>query len=210
MEQQPESQNKVMLVKRGGEVPGNAVLMSDQDVLQYQLNRIQKFQPQREMTVFNYSTYIIGATVGLSSLVIVSTMRKNFNLGGLSKGLTYGPSLLVPASCAGVAHDLIIKHRILLGQEPCATCVTLRSGVIQTLAGVCYPLLISFLTCIPVARKNYTLPLPQSAVGLGYFKLVKQVSPKSLVLLQLILGNLLVGSYFAYKESDLFLHYFSS
>ncbi|KAK0066565.1 complex I assembly factor TMEM126B mitochondrial [Biomphalaria pfeifferi] len=210
MEKEVKDLGGPVLVKRGDVIPSGAVPMSDNEVLEFQLNRVKHFQPQSQMVPYNYCNYIIGTAVALSSLVIISTMRRNFQLGGLSKGLTYGPSVLLPSAMAGAWHEFGIKNKILLGREPCSVCVTLRSAAYTALLGVGYPLIVSFLACIPVARKNYTLPLASSAEGFGYVKLVKHVIPKSSVLLQLILGNFIVGSWFAHRELKLFHRHFST
>ncbi|CAL1531970.1 unnamed protein product [Lymnaea stagnalis] len=201
--------SKPVLLKRGDAVPQNAILMQDDEVLIYQMQRLKNIQPQSEVRALNYGIYTLGACAGLSGFIIASTMRRNFKLGGLRKMLTYGPTVAVCGGLAGIVHEFNVKQSILLGKESCVTCVALRSGFYQATLGVGYTFIVSFLTCVLTAREYYTLPMPQASKGMVFLRLVRQVSPTANVLLMLGLFNMFIGASLAQKEFKLFVKYFS-
>lgn len=123
--------------------------------------------------------------------------------------LTYAPSVLLPSIFSGGIHEFTIKNNILLGKESCATCVTVRSGVYHAFMGVCYPYVLSILSCLPVARQFYTLSFPSTHKGLGYMQFLKHVSPSGSVLLSLGLLNMLIGMGIARKEMLAFVNHLS-
>ncbi|XP_059142061.1 uncharacterized protein LOC131929730 [Physella acuta] len=199
--------NGPVLLKKGEAVPAYARLMSDNDVLSWQKKRIENHQPQSEIFVFKYGMHILTGVAGLSGFIINTNIRKNFRLGTLRSMFTYIPSVVLTGALAGVIHQFGIKDRVLVGKEYCSLCVSLRSGTYQSVMGVAYSFLVSFLTCLPTARENYTLPMPATQKGLGYLKLLNTISPKSSILLSLIAANMVFGCVVGQQEFSVFLNH---
>ncbi|XP_005102824.1 complex I assembly factor TMEM126B, mitochondrial [Aplysia californica] len=199
---------QAMLRKRGDILPENAVPMTDDEVYEVQMKRIEQFKPESEVRAFKYGSFLVSANVAVSGVMISNIVRQNFNLGALRRGLTYGPALFIPSIISVGIHEMAVKRSILLGKEECPLCISLRSGVLQVASGVVYPYVLSILTCLPTARDYYTLPLPASKSGTSYFKLLKQVSPSKMTMLLLALSNMFVGMWMARRELQIFHKHF--
>ena len=159
--------------------------------------------------MYQFSNYAVSASTSLSGLVIANTMRRNFRLGGLRRGLTYIPTVIISGMCAASMQEILIKRPILLGKESCPTCTAVKGGCLQMGLGVIYPYILSLLTCIPTARDYYTLQFPGRGNGNSYLQLLRQVSPKSSWMLGLALVNIYMGSFVAARQLQVFAHHLS-
>uniref|UniRef100_A0A0B6ZEV4 Transmembrane protein 126A n=1 Tax=Arion vulgaris TaxID=1028688 RepID=A0A0B6ZEV4_9EUPU len=210
MTDQSESRfQRIVALKKGEPVPKNAYQLTDKEILEIQHKRIENFQPQSEMRMLNYGNHVLGAAVTVSGLIINSIFRKNFRLGGLKVFGTYLPSSILPVLLSVGVHEFGIKNKILLGREMCSTCVSVKGGLCQAFIGLCYPYIVSILTCLPTAREYFTLPMPSTPKGVGYVRLLRHVSPTSNVILAIGLTNLMIGMAVSKMELQTFVKHLS-
>lgn len=114
---------------------------------------------------------------------------------------TYAPTVIVPTVMSALCHQLFITHPLLLGQIPaCEMCLTTRSGLMQMALGAVYPMLISPLACIALARKYNTYAVPPATQPRQVLGMMRNVFPTQGRFLILCAVNFFVGMYLADKE----------
>lgn len=154
---------------------------------------------------FTWGVGLLSSTVAVSSLIIHNMFRQRFKLGGLGRIKTYIPVVGISSLMSLGIHEFGIKHKILLGQEGCPLCISLRSSAFQVGIGLVYPYIMSILTCLPLAREYYTLPMPDKGGGKGaYLRLFRQVRPAPLPMLFLGITHAILGIKIANSEMKVF------
>ncbi|CAG5120185.1 unnamed protein product [Candidula unifasciata] len=206
------TQSKVMrpvLVRKGEALPDTVMPMTETEVLDIQNKRIEKFTPKSEMRIFQYGSHVMVATTALSAFVVNTILRKNFRLGGLKMVMSYGASVCVPSVLSAALNELYVRPKVLLGMESCPTCLSMKAAVVQSLMGLCYPFVISFVTCLTTSREYFTLDIATNSKRMGYFRLIRQVSPSSNILLALGLLNMTVGMEVARRQMKAYVQHLS-
>jgi len=194
---------EVLLIPKT-DLPDNARLLTDNEVMTIQTERVKRIKPTWESTFYEYGGYIGMATTALSGLMLEMAVRKNCRLGGLQNVMTKAAVCIMPALMTTVMHDNLIKKTIILGRQDCVWCAAAKSGVLQCAHGVLYTYSIAMLCCIPVAQKYWTFPQPKNE---SIFKLVHKLSPPRRTVLPLIGINMVVGGAMAILDVEFFNRY---
>jgi len=190
------------LLRKGETLPENAIKLTDNEMYDIQLRRIERLKSKWEMKFYTWGGYWGAGLVGLSGLMIEKSIRQNFRMGSLSGIFTKCVATVVPAVMTVTLHEMYTKKEILLGRtSECSLCSLTKSGAIQAMNGVGYTYLCALVTCWPIARDNYTLPQPGKT---GYLQLIRKVSPPAKTMLLLTGINFVAGALYARKSIIIF------
>lgn len=187
-----------------GNVPENAVLISEKEAIRMQLNTIHQWTPKNEVWPFNLGHGILGAAAAVSGMYFNYYFRKRVNLFRYAQWSTYLPSALLPAIAAPIFHSVFITTDILVGKSSCSTCVETRASVMQMVTGVIYPLILAPLASFHFANSYGTYAIPPVKTALGdvfklWWKFTKPIYPQITVLL---IFQVITAGYITKKEEE--------
>jgi transmembrane protein 126A len=88
----------------------------------------------------------------------------------------------------------------IAGYSACPLCLGTRSGLVQVVSGIGYPLILAPLLCMVSARSNYTYSVPSIKHRALFLNMLKTTFPFKTSILAVMLANLL-GTLLIYFKS---------
>ncbi|XP_050306459.1 uncharacterized protein LOC126743413 [Anthonomus grandis grandis] len=150
-----------LLKSKTKELPEDAVVLSPQDALKYQMDIVKQWHKTSDVLALRYGPYILGTTALLSGIFYNNYFRKKFMLGHLGRLSTYLPISVVPATLTAVLHtELVLKDIILLKSDQCPLCLQTRAAILQVGFSTIFPIIIGPMGCAAVAMRYGTFNLP--------------------------------------------------
>ena len=145
-----------------------------------------------------------GGTAGLSAAFIVSHYRRMFKLKNFGRISTFGGTILFTAAVADRVHTDLITNQILTGYSACPLCLGTRSGLVQVVSGIGYPLILAPLLCMVSARSNYTYSVPSIKHRALFLNMLKTTFPFKTSILAVMLANFIIGALLC--DHELFIY----
>ncbi|CAK9831635.1 hypothetical protein ANTRET_LOCUS8593 [Anthophora retusa] len=175
--------------------------INDVEATKIQIQLIKEWEPKREVWPLRYGEYILGASAGLSGLIINSIFRKKLKVLHHGLFLTTTSLALSPAFVAILNHNQLITRKFLLYKKDCLACEYLKAISLMQFASIVIPISAAPLINIGIAAKlGYRVPYMSEGRELLKFWW-NTVKPASNRLLILVLCNSLICSAIVYKQS---------
>ncbi|XP_046348262.1 transmembrane protein 126A-like isoform X2 [Haliotis rufescens] len=182
------------------DVPEGAVRMTTEEVLMHHMKVIRNWDKPLEVWPLRHGTALASATAAVGGWIINAHYRQKFRLQNYGRMASYLPAVCLPAMMTAFFHQFYVQNNILVGKYDCTVCMETRSGAVNSLLGGLYPLLLSPVSCIILARKYYTVPVPRITEPTLILNLMRKTSPMVGGLFLLVAGQFTFGMLLAERE----------
>ncbi|XP_043480355.1 uncharacterized protein LOC122510033 isoform X1 [Leptopilina heterotoma] len=140
-------------------VPKNAVLLSEDDAIDYQWKLLRNWPIKSEVWAFKYGISSLIGAAGFTGLYIGRYYRRKLKLQHYGYITTLLSTVVSASFGAGFLHVEFVMSDVLLEKTPCPVCVQTRASLLQISSGVIYPLIISpILSAMIAVRIGVRMP----------------------------------------------------
>uniref|UniRef100_A0A182PL12 Transmembrane protein 126A n=1 Tax=Anopheles epiroticus TaxID=199890 RepID=A0A182PL12_9DIPT len=108
-----------LLHKKASEIPKDAVLLSEEEAIQYFLKLVQNWENKSEVWPIIYTPGLLGAGTVCTGFFINNYYRRALKLGSYGRLSSYLPAVALPAIMATFFHSTFVLPDIVLRKEPC-------------------------------------------------------------------------------------------
>lgn len=175
------------------------------------LSFILDWKPASDMYAFHYNNIILSSSAALSAVYINYRFRRALKLRNFAFISTYTAAVCIPVVSSAVLHGLVVVKPMITRQgataSQCPVCLESKSGLIQMMGGVLYPMILSPLASIPFADRYMTIAVPSvmHEPKLVLEMIAKMLRPVSKTLLIITVAQGVLGMAVAHWEfSNLF------
>lgn len=133
--------------------------MSREAALKHQLELFSKWKPKSDVWPIIHGATISGTAAGFSGAMLNIIFRKHYALRTLAQVSTTIPNVLLPGALAYLTSS-IVMHNIVLMDIECVVCTQTRAMAYQMGFGAIYPCIMAPLSCLSVAARSLTYPVP--------------------------------------------------
>ncbi|KAJ8919120.1 hypothetical protein NQ315_012105 [Exocentrus adspersus] len=190
--------------KRLNEIPSDAVMLSEEDALNYHYKILNNWKNDSDVFAYRYGAIFLGITSSITGVYLNSHFRKKLKLFHYGKIASYLPLCTIPAFAAYLLHQQrIVRNLVLLNERQCPVCLEIRASAFQNFAGLGLPLVLTPIISLGLAHKygTYNLPL-MNHQPLELVKVVgKLAKPIKNVIFGIFIGHALLGSIVTYFEA---------
>ncbi|XP_014616906.1 PREDICTED: uncharacterized protein LOC106794037 [Polistes canadensis] len=143
-----------------GEIPSNAIVLTQREAIQYRWKQIHNWVPKREVWPFSYGPALLGGVASISSLYI------NIRIRNIMKLRSFGlaSSTISMALCPGVftilAQMEFVTEKVFLPVQTCPLCIQINSLIAQNFCSLVYPLILSPVVNLMIAKRAGTFRMP--------------------------------------------------
>ncbi|XP_043497539.1 uncharacterized protein LOC122521131 [Polistes fuscatus] len=184
-----------------GEIPLNAIVLTQREAIQYRWKQIHNWVPQREVWSFSYGAALLGGVAAISSLYINVKIRNIMKLRSFGLAASTISMTICPAVLTTLAQMEMVTEKIFLPVQTCPLCIQMNSLAVQNVTALVYPLILSPVVNLMIAKRAGTFRMPYYTnwKEVLYFgvNLCKPIVP-SLAVLSTI--NSLAAMFILYKQ----------
>ncbi|XP_066257022.1 uncharacterized protein [Euwallacea similis] len=194
-----------LLKSKIGEIPEDAIILSETDALKHQMNIIKKWDKSSEVFALRYGPYILGAGALLCGAFFNNYFRRKFLLGHYGVLASYFPVCFVPGAASTILHSEVVLRKIVLMKfDECPICMEMRAVAVQASLGVLYPMVVAPIGCAALAVRFSTHDIPYvterpKEVLNTFRKMFKQIHTKTLYM---FIAQAFLASVVTYYEAS--------
>lgn len=190
-----------LLKAKKNSIPGDAVILSENDALKYQLNILKNWKHSGDIWPIKYGSTILASFAAFAGIYMNNYYRMKLKLFHYGQVASYLPICIMPALTSYLLHIEYVTPDIVL-QKSCAVCIEMRASAIQAGMGCVFPAVLAPLASYSLALKYNTYSIPYLNEP---FKLLqfwrKQTKPISNILFFIFVGQALLASATTYLEA---------
>ncbi|XP_043927108.1 transmembrane protein 126A [Protopterus annectens] len=153
---------------------------------------LKKFQhlPETDRNFFSYSPIFLGINGAFAGLIANSLFRRLLNVsqGFITSSL---PMAALPFITTVAAYTGVVSDALLSGDLNCQICAVVRGGLVGSVAGGLYPILLALPVNAGLAARYSTALLPEKGNRLRFFITISQPVLKKMsyvLILQAVFG----------------------
>ncbi|XP_015177581.1 PREDICTED: uncharacterized protein LOC107066990 [Polistes dominula] len=184
-----------------GEIPENVIVLTQKEAIAYRWKQIYNWKPQKEVWPLSYGAALLGGVAALSSFYINTRIRKIIKLRTFGSIASAIPMTVCPALITTLAQMEMVSEKVVLPMQTCPLCLEMRSILVQNTCGILYPLVLSPVVNLLIAKRvgTFRMPYYTSWKEVIYFSanLFKVTFP-SLAMLSVI--NTIAAIFLVYKQ----------
>lgn len=147
--------------------PPDAVLLTRDEALKHQLDLVTKWRPRRDVWALRYGPTISGIAASAGGVLLNAMFRKHFLLRNMGMIATSLPNIALPGILA-IGASMTVLDNVLLMDTRCVICTQMQGMLWQLGFGVVYPCIIAPLSCLGIAVRCCTYPVPDFKTGYRY------------------------------------------
>lgn len=140
-------------------VPPDAVMLNREAALKHLLELYAKWRPKRDVWPVTHGAKISGVAAAFGGAVLNAMFRKHFVLQRIGMMSTTMPNVFLPGALAYITSSFSM-HNIILMDTECVVCTQAKAMVSQVGFGVVYPCIMAPLSCLMLAARCMTYPVP--------------------------------------------------
>ncbi|XP_022919821.2 uncharacterized protein [Onthophagus taurus] len=184
------------------EMPADAVLLSEEDALKYQVNIMHKWKNKSETFCYRKGVLLLTTFGGLAGIYINNYYRNKFRLRRIGAATTYIPIVALPATLSFLFHAQFVLPDVTL-QKSCAICTELRASAFQAFSGSLLPTILAPLSALSLAVQYNTYDVPYiTKEPLKVLKIIQKLTrPAANTLFGIFVGQALLASIVTFYES---------
>ncbi|MBN3297932.1 transmembrane protein 126A [Amia ocellicauda] len=153
---------------------------------------MKKFEqlPDTDKKFYSYGPVYLGINAAFSGLIANSFFRRLLHVSQalLTSSL---PMAILPFLTTVALYNGVVSQPLLSGDLNCPTCVVVRGGLVGSLAGGLYPILLALPVNAALAARYNTSPMPEKGTALRFWSQVSQPVLKRMgfvLILQAVFG----------------------
>lgn len=139
--------------------PPDAVPLSRDEALRYQLDLVSKWRPWREVWALRSGPTVSAIAASAGGVVLNTIFRRHFLLRNLGILATSVPNIAMPGIFA-LGASMTVLDSVLLMDTPCVVCTQMQGVAWQLGVGVLYPCVMAPLSCLAIAVRCSTYAVP--------------------------------------------------
>uniref|UniRef100_UPI00398E6801 transmembrane protein 126A n=1 Tax=Pristiophorus japonicus TaxID=55135 RepID=UPI00398E6801 len=168
------------------------------NVMEMLLERFQRL-PELDRKFFAYGPIYLGINSAFAGLIANSFFRRVLNIAQ-ARFTSSLPMGVLPFLSTIAGYNAVVSKPLLSGDLNCPTCVLVRGGLVASLAGGLYPILLALPINAGLATRYNTTPMPEKGNVLRFWIAVCQPVMRKLsfvLILQAIFGVYLSSKHYA-------------
>ncbi|KRT83531.1 hypothetical protein AMK59_4662 [Oryctes borbonicus] len=191
-----------LLKGKHSERPSDAIMLSKEDAVIYQLKVMRGWEDKSDTFAFRYGGAFLASISAATGIYINNHYRMKFKLHYYGRMSSYLPIVALPATLSLLFHTQFVTTEVTL-PDKCIACIETRASAIQAMVGCVFPLILGPMAAIPLAMQYNTYDVPYiTKEPLKVFKLVQKMTrPIGNILMTIFLGQAIVASIVTYFEA---------
>ncbi|XP_048389200.1 transmembrane protein 126A [Stegostoma tigrinum] len=172
--------------------------ISKQNVMEMLLERFQQL-PELDRKFFSYGPIYLGINSAFAGLIANSFFRRILNIAQ-ARFASSLPMGILPFLTTVAGYNAAVSKPLLSGDINCPTCALVRGGLVASLGGGLYPVLLALPINAGLALRYNTAPMPQRGNILRFWITVCQPVMRKLsfiLILQTLFGVYLSSKHYA-------------
>ncbi|XP_015283212.1 PREDICTED: transmembrane protein 126A [Gekko japonicus] len=158
--------------------------------------------PEKDKSLFRTGSFFLAFNSSLCGLIADNYLRRALNVTQARLASTL-PMVFLPFASTLVVYEFCISQPLMRGDLNCATCASVRGGLIGAFMGCVYPALTAIPLCGSLAARYSTAPLPSKENMFRYWMAVCKPAYKKLRFAALLQAAL--GTYLGTKNYDIYI-----
>lgn len=139
--------------------PPDAVPLSRDEARRYQFNLVSKWRPRSDVWALRYGPTVSAIAASAGGVVLNTMFRRHFFLRNLGWIATSLPNIAMPGMMA-LGASMMVLDDVLLMDTRCVVCTQTQAVAWQLGVGVLYPCFMAPLSCLAIAVRCSTYPVP--------------------------------------------------
>ncbi|OCT96357.1 transmembrane protein 126A L homeolog isoform X2 [Xenopus laevis] len=178
--------------------------LTRENIIEFLAERFNRL-PENERKLFTYGSIYLGINSAFAGLIANSLFRRILHVSQawFSSSL---PMAVLPFLTSVAIYNATVTTPMLTGDLNCATCAVVRGGLIGTVAGGLYPILLALPVNGGLAARYQTTPLPEKGNILRFWTTVSQPVLKKMsfvLILQAMFGVYISSRHYTIYEQML-------
>ncbi|XP_069747066.1 transmembrane protein 126A [Narcine bancroftii] len=171
------------------------------NVMQTLIERFERL-PELDRTFFAYGPFYLGINSAFAGLIANSLFRRALNIAQarFASGL---PMAVLPLLSTVAGYNAMVSKPLLSGDLNCPTCALVRGGLVATLGGGLYPILLALPINAGLATRYNSSPMPEKGNITRFWIAISQPVMKKLSFV--IILQALFGAYLSSKHYTIYL-----
>ncbi|KAG8453075.1 hypothetical protein GDO86_004765 [Hymenochirus boettgeri] len=161
--------------------------------------------PETERKMFTYGSIYLGINGAFAGLIANSMFRRILHVSQAWFASSL-PMAVLPFLTTVAAYNAAVSNSILSGDLNCATCAVVRGGLVGSLAGGLYPILLAIPVNGGLAARYKTAVLPEKGNILRFWSTISRPVFKKMsyvLIFQAIFGVYISSRHFAIYQKML-------
>ncbi|KAL8191197.1 UNVERIFIED_CONTAM: hypothetical protein K2H54_069285 [Gekko kuhli] len=158
--------------------------------------------PEKDKSLFRSGPFFLALNSSLCGLIANNYLRRAMNITQ-ARFASSLPMVFLPFASTLVVYELCISQPLMQGDLNCATCASVRGGLIGAFVGCVYPALTAIPLCGGLAARYATAPLPSKENMFRYWMTVCKPAYKKLRFAAILQAAL--GTYLGTKNHDIYI-----
>ncbi|XP_053160292.1 transmembrane protein 126A-like [Hemicordylus capensis] len=171
---------------------------SQAEILRERFERL----PEADKSLFQNGSYFLALNGSLCGLISNSLFRRVLHITQ-ARFISSLPMAVLPFISVVVIYDACIRRPLMEGDLNCATCVSVRGGLIGGVIGCLYPALLALPLNAALASRYFTSPMPENENLLRYWTTVSKPVFKKMKFA--IILQVAFGMYMSSKHHDIYI-----
>ncbi|XP_053564635.1 transmembrane protein 126A [Bombina bombina] len=180
-------------------------MQNEENILKTTISKFlaERFEslPENDRKLFAYGPLYLGINGAFAGLIGNSLFRRILNISQARLASSL-PMAVLPFLTTVAAYNAVVTEPLLSGDLNCATCAVVRGGLVGSIVGGLYPILLALPVNGGLAFRYETAPLPQKGNILRFWTTVSKP-----VLRKMSFVFLLQAAFGGYLSSRLFSLY---
>ncbi|XP_053312572.1 transmembrane protein 126A-like [Spea bombifrons] len=177
---------------------------SKQDIVKLLADRFARL-PENERKLFSYGSVYLGINGAFAGLIANSLFRRILNISQ-ARFTSSLPMAILPFLTTVVTYNSTVSQPLLHGDLNCSVCTMIRGGLVGSIAGGFYPILLALPINGGLAARYQTAPLPEKGNIVRFWTTVTQPVVKKMafaLILQAMFGVYISSRHFVLYEKML-------
>ncbi|KAE8627858.1 hypothetical protein XENTR_v10007188 [Xenopus tropicalis] len=175
-----------------------------ENIVEFLAERFNRL-PENERKLFTYGSIYMGINSAFAGLIANSLFRRILHVSQawVSSSL---PMAVLPFLTSVALYNATVTTPMLSGDLNCATCTVVRGGLVGTVAGGLYPILLALPVNGGLAARYQTTPLPEKGNILRFWTTVSRPVLRKMsfvLILQAMFGVYISTRHYAIYEQML-------
>ncbi|XP_043547565.1 transmembrane protein 126A isoform X1 [Chiloscyllium plagiosum] len=172
--------------------------MPNPNIMEMLLERFQQL-PELDRKLFAYGPIYLGINSAFAGLIANSFFRRVLNIAQ-ARFASSLPMGILPFLTTIAGYNAVVSKPLLSGDLNCPTCALVRGGLVASVGGTLYPVLLALPINAGLASRYNTAPLPQRGNTIRFWITICQPVMRKLsfiLILQALFGVYLSSKHYA-------------
>lgn len=174
------------------------------NVMEMLIERFERL-PELDRTFFAYGPFYLGINSAFAGLIANSFFRRVLNIAQ-ARFTSNLPMAVLPFLSTVAGYNAVVSKPLLSGDLNCPTCALVRGGLVASLGGGLYPIVLALPINAGLATRYNTSPMPEKGNIIRFWVAVCQPIMKKLsfvLILQAAFGVYLSSKHYAIYQKML-------